>query len=307
MKCPSCLQTDWVYKFPSRDRLYGIPGSFTVVSCKNCNALRLDPIPSQTILARYYPKTYYSYQFSSKPGFFWRLRSYLIRTQNSGNPLHQLLRGLFPVPGIPAYQPNGKIMDIGCGSGETLSQLALVGWKTYGIEIDGGAVRVAKKRGLLNVKKRPYQKLKEYPDNYFDVIRLYMVIEHLDDPRLVLALAHRKLKKGGTIIVGTGNTESVASNVFGRFWCHLDSPRHLFVFSISNLTALVTASKFTVIRTYCSSAGGIVSSIQYVLAQYFGFPYKIVYNPLIIALFYPLERILDWCTLGDTFVLEAKK
>lgn len=144
-------------------------------------------------------------------------------------------------------------------------------------------------------------------DNYFDVIRLYFVIEHLNNPLYCLQLAYKKLKPDGVLIVGTGNTDSIAAKLFGPFWCHLDSPRHLFVFSINNLSRLVKSSGFKVRKPYCSSAGGIVCSIQYIVREYCGLRINLISNPFIIALFYPLERFLDWCRLGDTFVIEAVK
>ena len=196
-------------------------------------------------------------------------------------------------------------MDIGCGSGETLSQLSHIGWNGYGLDIDRDAIKLAKKRGLSQVRFGSYEDLKQYPDNFFDVVRLYFVIEHLVDPAGCLRVIHKKMKKHGVIIVGTGNTASVAARIFGTYWCHLDSPRHLFVFSIENLSKLVKSNGYTIKKTYCSSAGGIVCSIQYVVRNYCGWKLNLIGNPFIVALFYPLERVLDLVQKGDTFVIEA--
>ncbi len=44
-----------------------------------------------------------------------------------------------------------------------------------------------------------YKDVEKYPDNYFDAIRLYHVIEHLDDPVKCISILRRKLKPNGEL------------------------------------------------------------------------------------------------------------
>ena len=101
------------------------------------------------------------------------------------------------------------------------------------------------KRGLTNIKLGGYEKIEDFPDNYFDCIRLYHVIEHLPNPHHCLQLIYKKLKRGGEIVLGTPNAKSMVSKIFGIHWYNLDVPRHLFVFSPDTLSRLVDKAGFS--------------------------------------------------------------
>ena len=184
-----------------------------------------------------------------KKVFFGELRSFLIS--------HRLF-GL--VPAMPS-QKVGRILDIGCGSGDTLALLKSVGWDVYGLDIDAAAIRAAHKRGLKNVSLGTYENLKKHPDNFFEAIRLYHVIEHLNDPNNCLRLAYKKLKPGGELIIGTPNVGSLVARIFRRYWYNLDCPRYLHLFTPKTLRTLARKNKFYRHETTFVSAGGWVGSI----------------------------------------------
>ena len=289
MKCIVCGNDSWIFLFKANDRMLKVPGIFSEYRCKICGLVRLSPVPKN--LKKYYPsKNYYSYAPSSRKSFFGWLRSFLIE--------HNLLSF---VPAMPQVMQKGRILDIGCGSGDTLALLSGLGWETYGMDIDKRAIAAAKRRGLTHVKLGTYKDLKTYPDNFFDAIRLYHVIEHLDDPNFCLTLAHKKLKKGGQIIIGTPNVSSLVAKIFRDRWYNLDAPRHLYLFSPKTLTKLVKTNELKNIKISFSSAGGWVGSVQYILGG------DLINKQWLVMLFYPLEWILDRLRLGDVFVLRAQK
>jgi len=284
MKCSVCSNDSWNYLFEARDRMFGLPGKFGEYRCTRCGFVRLDPKPKD--VKKYYPpQKYYSYSDKSNPSFFSWLRSFLIR--------HRVFS---LVPAMPQAS-SGRILDVGCGSGDTLLLLKQVGWDVYGMDIDSSAVKVAKKRGLKNVSTK---RITGFPDNYFDVIRAYHVIEHLESPKEFLQNAQTKLKAGGKIIIGTPNVDSLVAKVFGSRWYNLDAPRHLFLFSPKTLSKIVKP-KFSDIHISFHSAGGWVGSIQYL------FGVDLINRQWLVMLFYPLEWILDRLGLGDVFVLRARK
>ena len=210
------------------------------------------------------------------------------------------------MPAMP-QGTKGKILDIGCGSGDTLAILKEIGWDAYGLDIDAQAIKAAHSRGLTNVKLGTYKDLKKYPDNFFDVIRLYHVIEHLDDSGMCLTLIYKKLKKGGKVIIGTPNAASLVARIFKGYWYNLDAPRHLYLFSPKTLTMLMRKNKCESRVIEFSSAGGWVGSMQYVLEEVLQKRIDLINRPWLILLFYPLEWLLDRLRLGDVFVLRAKK
>ena len=55
-------------------------------------------------------------------------------------------------------------------------------------------------------------------------------MEHTLDPRGDIEESYRILKPGGRLIIIVPNYGSLAARIFGKYWRHLDIPRHLFHF-----------------------------------------------------------------------------
>ncbi len=307
--CIVCKSSKVTPLYETRDRMFNFPGKFFLKKCNACSLTFLDPQPSEPKIKKYYPsKAYYAYNKSNKKGFFEILREYLIKNYYSPTFLSKIITLLVKnVPAMPSNPKRGKILDLGCGTGDTLVLLKKLGWDTYGIDMDKNAISTGKKRGLNNLKLGTYKSLDEYPDNFFDAIRLYHVIEHLDDPSLSLSLIRKKLRKGGELIMGTPNMESLVSKVFKSYWYNLDSPRHLFIFSPRTLKKLVEKNGFLIKKIEFCSAGGIAGSLQYFINDIFNKKIDLIHKFPVIILFYPLEWVLDKFHLGDVFTLKATK
>lgn len=308
-KCNLCGSTEFKFLYQTRDRMLGLSGKFFLKKCKNCSLAFLDPQPSSFELKKYYPsKKYYAYNKSEKKGIVQILREYLIEHYYSPNLLSFLMSTFIKkVPAMPSYKKNGKILDLGCGTGDTLFLLKKLGWETYGIDMDDNALETGRESGLKNLKLGTYKDLVKYPDNYFDAIRLYHVIEHLDDPFLCISLIKKKLKRNGELIVGTPNIKSLLGFIFKSYWYNLDSPRHLYLFSPGTLKRLIKEQNLKIDKTEFCSAGGIVGSIQYYINDKFNWNLDLIHNFIFVVLFYPLEWILDKFYLGDVFTIRANK
>jgi ubiquinone/menaquinone biosynthesis C-methylase UbiE len=101
-------------------------------------------------------------------------------------------------------EKNLKILDIGCGTGETLSFLKtyLPKPSLYGIDSSPTAIKYAMKRGHKNIISVDAKKL-PFENNKFDYILLLDVLEHIKDDTSILIEARRVLKKNGKIIITT--------------------------------------------------------------------------------------------------------
>lgn len=309
VSCIVCGSSDFKVLYLSKDRMFDLPGEFCVKQCRRCSLSFLDPQPGQELLKKYYPsKRYYSYSKSRKKGLFEILREYLIHHYYSPNVLSLFISTFIQdVPAMPSYVEGGKILDIGCGVGDTLFLLKNLGWNTYGIDMDKRAIETAKKRGLTNIRLGTYTYLSKYPDNYFDAIRLYHVIEHLDNPSLCLQFIYKKLKKNGELVMGTPNSKSIVSSIFKTYWYNLDSPRHLFIFSPKTLGKLLHKNGFRVQKVNFCSAGGIAGSLQYLVNESNDKKIDLIHNLYGILLLYPFEWLLNKLGNGDVFVVRAAK
>jgi ubiquinone/menaquinone biosynthesis C-methylase UbiE len=106
-------------------------------------------------------------------------------------------------------RPGMKILDAGCGRGETALALAREGAEVAGLDYSAAAVELTKE---MLAELQPDADIRvgsvtdlPWPDNTFDRIQFSDVIEHLDPPQTVPALAefHRVLKPGGFLLVHT--------------------------------------------------------------------------------------------------------
>lgn len=308
IKCDLCKGQDFTKLYNVKDRMFNVWGKFTLIKCKSCGLVSLDPKPNSNTLKKFYPSVaYYAYGVDEQTDFFGSLRSYLIKHYYSPTFFSRLFSFfVHKVPAMPRKCKNKVILDIGCGSGDTLYLLKKLGWNVYGIEVDKIAVNAAQKRGL-NVVRGTYKNLSKYPDKFFDCIRLYHVIEHIDDSSYCLDLIKKKLKDNGELLIGTPNINSLTARVFKSYWYNMDAPRHLYLFSPKTLSVLLKRHGFQIESLGYCSAGGIVGSIQYLLSDLQNKKIDLLGNVFAVLVFYPIEWILDKVKYGDIIVARANK
>ena len=104
-----------------------------------------------------------------------------------------------------------RLLDVGCGVGWFLAYLQDQGVACKGLEVNPTAVDFCRRRGL-DAATTP---LDDEPDGSFDVITMFDVLEHLDQPVDTLATARDKLKPGGFLVGYTPNIHSVAYELMG--------------------------------------------------------------------------------------------
>lgn len=97
-----------------------------------------------------------------------------------------------------------RVLDIGCGTGETLIYIKKMypQSKVYGIDSSRKAVGYARSRGLKNIHHADATKL-PFPSSSFDTVLLLDVMEHIKDDELVMKELKRVLKKSGVAIITT--------------------------------------------------------------------------------------------------------
>jgi SAM-dependent methyltransferase len=248
-----------------RDRAFrAAPGSWTLMRCRNCRSAFLDPRPNpQTIELAY--RSYYTHGQAAPPPPVGRLRQALANDYRRARwgyadgptlpggrlvPLVAPSRGAIvdrEIRHLPAT-PGGRLLDVGCGSGAFLAQMAALGWRAEGVDPDPAAVAGAREAGVhvtqgtLTDLDRPEQA------GAFDAVTLSHVIEHVHDPTDDLRRIHRLLRPGGLLWIATPNLEALGHRHFGRDWLGLDPPRHLVLFTRASLERLLRSTGFEPLR-----------------------------------------------------------
>lgn len=153
---------------------------------------------------------------------------------------------------ILPYCSSGKLLDIGCSSGLLLDEARLLGFEPYGIEISEYASNIAKKRiGSERIYNGTLE-TSNFNKNFFNVITMIDVIEHVRNPIETLKYARNILNNtgGGYILITTPNTYSFSNKIMGSKWTHYNS-EHLFYFNKLSIKKLCDICGYELI--YCSS------------------------------------------------------
>lgn len=115
-------------------------------------------------------------------------------------------------------------LDVGCSSGSVLSVSRDLGFQCQGVEPAPEAAATAQKLGLEVFQG--YLQEAGFPDDHFDIITLFEVIEHLTEPLDLVSEIRRILKPGGVLLIGTGNADSWTVKYLGNRWEYFDIRLH---------------------------------------------------------------------------------
>lgn len=255
--CPFCNYDDYVIVAQGKDFECNLSDQeFTMVRCKKCGLLRLNPRPKIDELSFIYSSTYNAYIFESKLGRIMKFfRNYYLR------------RMIVPLKKI--IPSNAVILEGGCGDGDFLINLKKFGninWKLSGNDISETA-----KEKLKNASIEFYPGRFEDLDKNkkFDVIILKDVIEHLDQPGKVFASVNEILKANGLFIIETPNPDSWDAHIFGkRYWAGWHFPRHWTIYNKSQINDHLMKNGFKIIKiTPNLSPVSWLYSIKYFLSE----------------------------------------
>ncbi len=286
VSCNLCSSSKYEVILREKDRLHCVDDvTYEVVKCAECGLVYTNPRPRFTEMSAYYPEEYHAHRkyllgpFRNKITSLERLKStikeivlrdcYDYSNDNSSyfsknHPQNisyflnaKFIRKLiaivfrnrawqrqFVITAIPHFRKNGRLLDTGCGSGQYLYWMKQFGWDVAGVEISSVASEGANDLAL-NVFCGQLSDA-HFPDRYFDVVTMWQAIEHLHDPKSVLDEVNRILKDDGLLLMGMPNIDSFEFFIFKHNWPALEIPRHLYQFSPSTITMLLTRTGFGV-------------------------------------------------------------
>lgn len=246
VRCDLCHADDARELFVASDRRYGVPGDFPVARCRRCGLVYVNPRPGPAALARYYPQAYRPHA-ATAPQHAGRIgpavRALVFRGR-AGLAASWLYNSVAYRAFLPRRTP-GRVLDIGCGTGDYLQAWAELGWETAGIEPDAAAAAVARAR-LGATIHHGFVEDAPLAAGAFDAITMSHSLEHVRSPRAVLARVHAALAPAGRLLVMVPNFRAWDRAAFGARWYGLEVPRHLYHFEPATITAVLEASGFAV-------------------------------------------------------------
>lgn len=100
---------------------------------------------------------------------------------------------------------NAHILDIGCGIGTYVDKFRSLGAHAFGVDVDAERLAEAHHTKRLQLLAVSVSEALPFPDNYFDVVVLHEVIEHVADDCQTIREAHRVTRRNGRVIVFAPN------------------------------------------------------------------------------------------------------
>jgi len=268
----------------------GSIGTYALKECSHCGLQFIEPVPDQKRLKEIYSEYYKA----------WGI-------ENSEKEVSHMKKKTFYdyIEAIREYAPTGRLLDVGCATGEFMATAQENGYDAYGVEISPYGIDRCK--ALFGEEKIIAHNLGkgDFPPDFFDVITLADVLEHIREPKPFIETVWHILKPSGVLMIVTPNTSSWLKKVMGKNWPHYKE-EHIYYYNSSNISnfspnlfdkVVLNSAYKTLTLKYCLSVlnaysrSGLVRGIARLLD----------YLPCWLKL-YPLKM-----NVGEMFVIFRKK
>jgi SAM-dependent methyltransferase len=242
-QCPICGQTGAQELLRGPDRFHGRHEMYTLVRCTACSLVWTSDPPKPATMNLHYTDAYHK----------------LIAAAGDNSPVRWKARKATLIQCKQA----GALLDLGCSSGSFLESLKGNPWRLFGVEMSAEGARTAAKRSnaqvfVGDILDAPFAR------ESFDAITCFDVLEHVYEPRRVMARVGEWLKPGGIFYVLVPNVDSAEARVFGSYWHGLELPRHLFHYSPTSLKFLAESAGLCEVSLETRRNPAVGTSLRYV-------------------------------------------
>lgn len=222
--CKACLESQITMLFKKN--------SYYFKKCVKCGLIFVDPLPQKREVLKLYDKSTKAayYEEADQEGILYAKKLKL-----------GFLKDLHAI----SFNSWQRVLDIGCGGGFFLNAVRETFDEVYGLEISSELAEFVKRKWGIDVHIGDIQNI-NFSENYFDIITLYDVIEHMLHPDQLLSEIHRILKPGGVVVVSTPNVNGLSAKIMKDKWLFFTPPEHLYYFSPNSLKIFLEANGFTV-------------------------------------------------------------
>jgi SAM-dependent methyltransferase len=238
MKCPVCdsPSTESRPLFRVRD--------YAIVACRICTHAYVENMPSDAELAELYKETADSFLGSGGAG---PMAAYLGDNDRRFFAFYADRLDAIARTGVGKA---GKILDFGCSQGAFVATLRKKGFtNVIGFDRSASAVEQGRKRWQLDLHSGSLEDFIAAHAASFDVVNLGNVLEHVPNPKALLADLRRLVRpSGGTLALCVPNTRSLQVRVAGTRSPVIDPPHHLQYYGPQSLARLVSSCGFSVTR-----------------------------------------------------------
>jgi len=239
--CPVCGSSEFTQFAVGFDyELLTCSNPWRFVQCRACHHVWLNPRPAVSELSIVYPPTYYAYNYSAINPIARKAKELLDRRK-----MARIIRH------CPA--PPRSYLDVGCGDGRFLRVMEQSGVPRpalYGLELDQRVVDRLRSQGYTGVLCDRAETVTTLPEAAIDLVTMFHVIEHVDNPGTVIGRIRRWLSPGGIFALETPNLDSWDARLFQRtYWGGYHIPRHWNLFTPASISRLLKDNGLEVLAT----------------------------------------------------------
>ncbi len=237
--------------------LYHITNSkpeFNVSKCQNCGLIFQNPRFSDTQISDFYKEEYYT----GKTDYTYVDER--VNFKHSAYVWDKRIKTLLKYLKTDKNQAM-RFLDIGCSFGGFLKRAQNSGFKTYGIDISDYSTAYARDElGLKNVVCGEFS-AGMYEENFFDIVTMVEVIEHVKNPKKIIDGIYKVLKPGGIALIQTANMDGRQAKKAGKDY-HYFLPGHLFYFSKKTLCKYLKDSGFSGYKVFHGVDFGLIPKLK---------------------------------------------
>lgn len=227
-QCPVCNGSEIQPVLSARD--FTVSGQpFSIWECADCGLRFTQDVPDQETIGPFYQSDAYISHSDTKKGLvnaiYHQVRNFTLK---------QKRKLIIRVTG----KMQGRILDIGAGTGAFLDQMHQRGWKVTGLEPDAGARSVAAEKYRLELLE--LSGLTKPDPGTYDAITMWHVLEHVHELHSYIHTIRELLVPGGVLVLALPNYKSEDARIYGENWAAYDVPRHLYHFCPASVKKLLS-------------------------------------------------------------------
>ena len=222
----------------SRDR---DGGALRTVACADCGLVWVDPRPHDA--RQFYEQDYrlaYKNTFEPRP----------VRVLRAGRVA---LGRWSRINGV--LRPGMRVLDVGSGGGEFSYLLTKLGQQVIGVEPNVGYAEFSRREYGLNIRRAFIGDVQLEPASR-DLVTIWHVLEHTENPDAVLLQLRRVLAPGGLLVVEVPNIEATCQSPSSTFHA-----AHLYHFNAATLKALARRCGLSAVHQELSLDGGNLTMV----------------------------------------------
>ena len=225
--CPICNNKEFKTLF--------LKNGFQIRECLYCSLIYASPRPAKEFLKRYYEdsETYNYFQKCILP------ETEKFRKEHILKPKLDI---------VERYSKRGRrILDVGCASGHFLELAKKSGWNCYGVEPN---------RNVIDSLKRTFGNQKIFNTSIenleigktFDVITMWELIEHVQNPLEIFKKINSLLNDDGILVLSTPNSEGFDMVTLNELSDVYMPPSHINFFNSKSICYALKKSGFKKIK-----------------------------------------------------------